>query len=302
MILITGGLGFIGYHLVKNLLNENNNIIVIDDLSSGSLNNIIENKNIIYINENINNINVNNFNNIKAIYNLACPASPIVYKNNPIHTTLTCVQGMYNILEIARLNNCKLLQASTSEVYGDPLIHPQKENYYGNVNPIGERSCYDEGKRCAESLCFDYIRKYNLDVKIARIFNTYGPNMRKDDGRVIPNFINQAINNEPITINNDGFQTRSFTYIDDTVKGLELLMKSYIKGPVNIGNDEEITVYSLAKLILKLTKSKSDIIYLDKSENDPLLRRPDILLANSIGWSPSVSLKKGIKKTIDYYT
>tara|TARA_Y100000739_G_C20599552_1_gene462198 strand:- start:892 stop:1851 length:960 start_codon:yes stop_codon:yes gene_type:complete len=301
-ILITGGAGFIGSHLCNALTKQGHNIICLDNLFTGSLSNINDLKNcpnFEFVNHDITEPYYRD--NIDEIYNLACPASPIHYQYNPIKTVKTCTIGVINMLGLAKKNNAKILQASTSEIYGDPEIHPQKESYNGNVNPIGPRSCYDEGKRCSETLFFDYQREYNLKIKIIRIFNTYGPNMAFDDGRVVSNFINQAISNKNITVNGDGNQTRSFQYIDDLIIGMIKMMNSNDNffGPVNIGNPNEITMNELAKKILKLTKSDSKISYEDLPKDDPKQRNPDISLAKKIlNWEPKIELKKGLKKTI----
>ena len=304
-ILITGGAGFIGSHLCKALSKFGHKIICLDNLFTGSLDNISEllkNPNFEFVNHDI----VEPFfrDNIDEIYNLACPASPIHYQHNPIKTVKTCTVGVINILGLAKKNNSKVLQASTSEIYGDPLHHPQKETYNGNVNPIGYRSCYDEGKRCSETLFMDYFREHKLKIKIVRIFNTYGPNMSVDDGRVISNFINQAIKEKDITINGDGQQTRSFQYIDDLIEGMILMMNSddSFIGPVNIGNPREITIKDLALKVLKLTKSNSSLIFQNLPDDDPKKRMPDISLArNNLKWNPKIDLDLGLMNTIDYF-
>ena len=304
-ILVTGGAGFIGSHLCKALLELRHNVICLDNLFTGSINNIsdlIDNANFEFVKHDI--IEPYFRENIDEIYNLACPASPIHYQFNPIKTIKTCTIGVINMLGLARKNNAKILQASTSEIYGDPEIHPQNENYNGNVNVIGPRSCYDEGKRCSETLFMDYHREHKLKIKIIRIFNTYGPNMANDDGRVISNFILQAINGNEITINGDGNQTRSFQYIDDLIKGMIKMMdvSDNFIGPVNIGNPEEISMNKLALKILSLTKSKSKIIYKDLPKDDPKRRNPDITLAkNKLNWSPKNDLDGGLIKTIEYF-
>lgn len=303
-ILVTGGAGFIGSHLCRALLKLGHNIICLDNLFTGSMNNIsnlIENVNFEFVNHDI--IEPYFRENIDEIYNLACPASPVHYQFNPIKTIKTCTIGVINMLGLAKKNNAKILQASTSEVYGDPEIHPQREGYNGNVNTIGSRSCYDEGKRCAETLFMDYRREHNLDIKIVRIFNTYGPNMSKNDGRVVSNFILQALNNQNITIYGDGSQTRSFQFVDDLVGGLLKMMKSNFIGPVNLGNPEEISMNDLAAKIIKLTNSSSNIVYKKLPEDDPKRRKPDISLASSkLGWSPIVDSETGFRKTINYFT
>ena len=303
-ILVTGGAGFIGSHLCKKLLNENHKVICLDNLFTGTLKNIEEfenNNNFEFVNHDITKPYYRD--NIDEIYNLACPASPIHYQSNPIKTVKTCTIGVINMLGLAKKNNAKILQASTSEVYGDPKIHPQKENYNGNVNTLGYRSCYDEGKRCAETLFMDYKREHSLNIRIVRIFNTYGPNMTKNDGRVVSNFILQALNNENITIYGDGSQTRSFQFIDDLVEGLLKMMNSYFVGPVNLGNPVELSMKDLAAMIIRLTNSSSNIIYKDLPEDDPKRRKPDISLAKSLlDWNPIIDLETGLKKTINYFT
>ena len=302
-ILVTGGAGFIGSHLCKRLLNENHKVICLDNLFTGTLKNIEEfenNNNFEFVNHDITKPYYSD--NIDEIYNLACPASPIHYQSNPIKTVKTCTIGVINMLGLAKNNNAKILQASTSEVYGDPEIHPQNENYNGNVNTLGYRSCYDEGKRCSETLFMDYKREHNLNIRIVRIFNTYGPNMTKNDGRVVSNFILQAINNENITIYGDGLQTRSFQFIDDLVEGLLKMMNSDFEGPVNLGNPVELSMKDLAGKIINLTNSSSDIIYKELPEDDPKRRRPDISLANTkLDWKPIIDLEYGLQKTINYF-
>jgi len=303
-ILVTGGAGFIGSHLCKKLLNENNYVICLDNLFTGTLKNIEEfenNKNFEFVNHDITKPYFSD-DNIDEIYNLACPASPIHYQSNPIKTVKTCTIGVINMLGLAKKNNAKILQASTSEVYGDPETHPQKEDYNGNVNTLGYRSCYDEGKRCAETLFMDYKREHNLNIRIVRIFNTYGPNMTKNDGRVVSNFILQALKGEDITVYGDGSQTRSFQFIDDLVNGLMKMMNSDSVGPINLGNPIELSMKDLATMVIKLTNSSSNIIYKELPEDDPKRRRPDINLAKSIlDWSPIIDLETGLKKTINYF-
>jgi len=302
-ILVTGGAGFIGSHLCKRLLNENHKVICLDNLFTGTLKNIEElenNNNFEFVNHDITKPYYRD--NIDEIYNLACPASPIHYQSNPIKTVKTCTIGVINMLGLAKKNNAKILQASTSEVYGDPEIHPQKEDYNGNVNTLGYRSCYDEGKRCAETLFMDYKREHNLNIRIVRIFNTYGPNMTKNDGRVVSNFILQALKGVDITVYGDGSQTRSFQFIDDLVNGLIKMMNSDSLGPVNLGNPIELSMKDLATMVIKLTNSSSNIIYKDLPEDDPKRRKPDISLAKSIlEWSPVIDLETGLKKTINYF-
>ena len=304
-ILITGGAGFIGSHLCNRLLNDGNKIICLDNLFTGSENNIsnlIDNSDFEFVNHDITKPYYRD--GIDEIYNLACPASPIHYQTNPIKTVKTCTIGVINMLGLAKKNNAKILQASTSEVYGDPEIHPQTEKYNGNVNPLGYRSCYDEGKRCSETLFMDYYREHNLKIKIVRIFNTYGPNMAINDGRVISNFINQALNQKDITINGNGNQTRSFQYIDDLIDGMIKMMNSENNfiGPVNLGNPNEISMNDLASKVLKLIKSNSHIIYNDLPQDDPKRRNPDISLANKkLNWNPKFDLQHGLLNTIKYF-
>ena len=305
LILVSGGAGFIGSHLCKRLINEGNSVICVDNLFTGNILNIKEllnNEKFTFIEHDI--TIPFDVDKIDQIYNLACPASPIHYQCNPVKTIETNILGTINVLNIAKKNKARILQASTSEVYGDPIIHPQKESYCGNVNPIGPRACYDEGKRAAETLFFDYHRQYGVDIKVIRIFNTYGPNMRNDDGRVISNFISQAINNLDITIYGDGKQTRSFCYIDDLIEGMIKFMNTPldITGPINIGNPCEITINELARTIISLTDSKSKITHLEPQENDPKKRKPDISLASSIlKWEPKINQEDGLKKTIEYF-
>ena len=304
-ILVTGGAGFIGSHLCKVLLDIGHNVICLDNLFTGAKKNIsdlIDNQNFEFVNHDI--TKAYHRDNIDEIYNLACPASPIHYQFNPIKTVKTCTIGVINMLGLAKKNNAKILQASTSEIYGDPLVHPQYENYNGNVNPIGPRSCYDEGKRCSETLFMDYHREHNLKIKIVRIFNTYGPNMANDDGRVVSNFILQAITGNKLTINGDGTQTRSFLYIDDLISAMIKMMNSKDEfiGPVNIGNPIEISMNQLASLIIELSNSKSEIIYKDLPKDDPKRRNPEISKAKDmLNWTPKLKLKTGLLKTISYF-
>ena len=304
-ILVTGGAGFIGSHLCKALLELGHNVICLDNLFTGSINNISvlrDNINFEFVNHDITESYYRD--NIDEIYNLACPASPIHYQYNPIKTVKTCTIGVINILGLAKKNNAKILQASTSEVYGDPNVHPQLEKYNGNVNPIGTRSCYDEGKRCSETLFMDYHREHNLIIKIIRIFNTYGPNMAINDGRVISNFIMQAIRDKEITIYGDGCQTRSFQYIDDLIDGMIKMMdtNNHFIGPVNIGNPHEISMNELASIIIRLTNSKSQIIFKELPVDDPKRRNPDINLAkNKLNWTPMHSLESGLSNTVNYF-
>jgi UDP-glucuronate decarboxylase len=304
IILVTGGAGFIGSNLCERLLQEENYVICVDNLYTGNMDNInhlFDNKNFQFINHDI--IYPLEIDGpIDQIYNFACPASPPKYQLDPIYTLQINFQGVLNMLELARKKNATILQSSTSEVYGEPEICPQHENYRGNVNTIGIRSCYDEGKRVAETLMMDYHNKYGIDIRIVRIFNTYGIRMDKDDGRVVSNFINQAINDQNITLYGNGEQTRSFCYIEDQLDGLLKLMNSNYIYPVNIGNPYEITVKELADIIIKLTKSKSKFAYKPLPLDDPTNRKPDITKANQIlGWAPKYDLEMGILKTIDYF-
>jgi len=304
-ILVTGGAGFIGSHLCKFLLEENGDeVICLDNFFTGkkkNIENLIKNPNFKVISHDIINP-LKPIGNVNQVYNLACPASPIHYQFDPIETIKTNTLGVINILEFVKSNGASVLQASTSEVYGDPLEHPQKETYKGNVNTIGPRACYDEGKRVAETLFMDYHRKFKLPIRIARIFNTYGPNMDGDDGRVISNFIMQSLENKPITIYGNGDQTRSFCYVDNLIKGLYKVMNSNHMLPINLGNPKEYTILELAKKIIKLTGSKSEIIYKDLPEDDPIRRKPDISLAKDLlDWNPMINLEEGLKKTIEYF-
>ncbi len=304
-ILITGGAGFVGSHLCERLLNEGNKIICLDNYFTGNKKNIehlIKDNNFKLIEHDI---TEPFYYDIDEIYNLACPASPIHYQHNPIKTIKTSVLGAINVLGLAKRTNSKILQASTSEVYGDPIVHPQKESYWGNVNPIGIRSCYDEGKRCAETLFMDYHKQHNIKIKIIRIFNTYGPRMNMNDGRVVSNFIVQALKGKDITVFGDGFQTRSFQYVDDLVEGTIRMMNSEsdFLGPVNIGNPNEFTMIDLAMNILQLTNSKSKLVFCPLPKDDPKQRKPDISLAKEQlgGWIPKTQLKEGLQKTINYF-
>ena len=309
-ILITGGAGFIGSNLVSRLINENNEIIVIDNLSTGSEKNIEEfynMSNFKFIKYDITDssvIDIIKKLNVDIIYNFACPASPKYYLSHPIETWEANVLGVRNLLEVIKNTNIKLFHSSTSEVYGDALEYPQNEEYFGNVNPIGVRACYDEGKRAAESLIYDYIRKYNVDVRVARIFNTYGPKMSILDGRIISNFINQALKNENITIYGTGNQTRSFCFIDDTIDFIILLMNSNIKiyKPINVGNTYELSVNAIANIIKEQLNSNSKIVYLSPLSDDPQKRKPNISRAKELfNWEPKISFELGLKKTIDYF-
>ena len=302
--LVTGGAGFLGSHLCKRLLIEGNEVIAADNFYTGTKDNIVElldNPNFELVRHDI---TFPLYVEVDEIYNLACPASPIHYQFDPVQTTKTSVHGSINMLGLAKRLKAKILQASTSEVYGDPQIHPQPESYMGNVNPIGPRSCYDEGKRCAETLFFDYHRQHNLRIKVARIFNTYGPNMQPNDGRVVSNFIMQALQDKPITIFGDGSQTRSFCYVDDLIEAFFRLMDSPddFTGPINIGNPVEFRIMELAEKVIKLTNSKSKLVYEKLPDDDPIQRQPDINLAKEkLGWEPKIHLEEGLVMTIHYF-
>ncbi len=304
-ILVTGGAGFLGSHLIDRLLERGDEVICVDNLFTGTK------RNIEHLHGNArfefmrHDVTFPLYVEVDQIYNLACPASPIHYQHDPVQTTKTSVHGAINMLGLAKRVKCRILQASTSEVYGDPAVHPQTEDYWGNVNPIGPRSCYDEGKRCAETLFFDYHRQHELEIKVARIFNTYGPRMHPSDGRVVSNFIMQALRGEPITIYGDGGQTRSFCYVDDLIKGLMLLMDSPagFTGPVNLGNPVEFTIRELAELVIQKTNSHSKLNFLPLPQDDPKQRKPNISLAmEKLGWKPSVALKDGLMPTISYFS
>ena len=303
-ILITGGAGFIGSALSKRLLREGNEIWCLDNLSTGHIDNItdlMEHPQFHFVNRDITEtVDIP----VEQIYNLACPASPWHYQKDPVHTAKTCFLGALHVLELAKKYNAVVLQTSTSEVYGDPLVHPQTEEYKGNVNPIGIRSCYDEGKRIAETLFFDYARQYGTNIRVVRIFNTYGPNMAPNDGRVVSNFIIQALKGERITVYGDGRQTRCFCYVDDMVEALIRMMNNSkgFAGPVNLGNPVEMTVTELAEKIIRLTDSSSSLEYRELPQDDPTRRKPDISLAKKmLGWEPKVSLEDGLKETISYF-
>ena len=303
-ILVTGGAGFIGSHLCKKLLDEGNDVLCLDNYFTGTKENISSLFKSPYFEVIRHDVCFPLYVEVDEIYNLACPASPIHYQHDPVQTTKTSVHGAINMLGLAKRINARILQASTSEIYGDPETHPQEENYWGNVNPIGPRSCYDEGKRCAETLFFDYYRQHNLDIKVVRIFNTYGPNMHPNDGRVVSNFIVQALTNQDITVYGNGDQTRSFCYIDDLISGIFKMMASEEKfiGPVNLGNPVEFKIIDLAKTIIKLTNSKSNIVNKELPTDDPIRRKPNISLAkNFLDWEPSFNLEEGLKLTIDYF-
>nr|WP_298374328.1 UDP-glucuronic acid decarboxylase family protein [uncultured Halomonas sp.] len=302
-ILVTGGAGFLGSHLCEKLLETGNDVLCVDNLFTGKKENIAHLLNNPYFEFMRHDITFPLFAEIDQIYNLACPASPIHYQFDPVQTTKTSVHGAINMLGLAKRTKARILQASTSEVYGDPEIHPQPETYWGKVNPIGVRSCYDEGKRCAETLFSDYHRQHKVDIRIARIFNTYGPRMDPNDGRVVSNFIVQALQNKKITIYGDGSQTRSFCYVDDLIEGLISLMNSgCYSGPINLGNCGEFTMNELAEKIISLTKSNSELTFLPLPHDDPRQRRPDITIAKrDLSWEPSVTLNEGLKHTVEYF-
>lgn len=301
-VLVTGGAGFIGSHLCKKLLEQGNYVYCLDNFCTGAKSNIEEllnNDRFKLIEQDITEEYIEK---VDEIYNFACPASPPHYQADPVKTIKTSVLGIINMLELAKTCNARILHASTSEVYGDPIVHPQKENYWGNVNPIGLRSCYDEGKRCSETLMMDYHRQYNVDIRIIRIFNTYGPNMDINDGRVVSNFIVQSLKNQDITVYGDGSQTRSFCYIDDLIDGIIKMMAGDYVGPVNLGNNSERTVLDFAKLIIKLTNSSSKIVYKDLPSDDPVRRQPDLTIAKEkLNWQPKIDIEDGIKQTIKYF-
>jgi len=303
-ILVTGGAGFLGSHLIDRLLESGHEILCVDNLFTGTKRNIAHlhaEPRFEFIRHDV---TFPLFVEVDEIYNLACPASPIHYRHDPVQTTKTSVHGAINMLGLAKRLKCRILQASTSEVYGDPTTHPQTEEYWGNVNPIGPRSCYDEGKRCAETLFFDYHRQHGLNIKVARIFNTYGPRMHPMDGRVVSNFIVQALKREPITLYGDGKQTRSFCYVDDLIDGLIRLMESpaSITGPINLGNPTEFTMIELAELVLEETGSNSPLVREPLPQDDPRQRQPDIALAAKLlGWTPRVPLREGLKSTAKYF-
>ncbi len=303
-ILVTGGAGFLGSHLCEKLLNNGNDILCVDNFYTGSRENILHLLDKPHFEFIRHDITFPLYLEVDEIYNLACPASPSHYQSDPVQTTKTSVHGAINMLGLAKRTKAKIFQASTSEVYGDPEEHPQNEAYFGNVNPIGPRSCYDEGKRCAETLFFDYKRQHNLNIRVARIFNTYGPRMSPNDGRVVSNFIVQALNSDPITIYGDGSQTRSFCYVDDLIDGIMRLMNANdnVTGPINLGNPTEYTVSELAKKIISLTDSNSNISMKPLPGDDPKQRQPDISLAmEKLDWSPNITLEHGLKKTIQYF-
>ena len=303
-ILVTGGAGFLGSHLCERLLNEGNEVICLDNYFTGNKRNIVHLMGNPYFEVIRHDITSPFYIEVDEIYNLACPASPVHYQYNPIKTVKTSVMGAINMLGLAKRIHAKVLQASTSEIYGDPTVHPQPEEYWGNVNPNGIRSCYDEGKRCAETLFFDYHRQNHVRIKVVRIFNTYGPHMHPSDGRVVSNFIMQALRGEDITIYGTGEQTRSFCYCDDLVKGLISMMNTddSITGPINLGNPNEFTIKQLAELVIELTGSKSKIVYQPAAQDDPQQRQPIIDKAQQVlGWQPTVQLREGLAKTIEYF-
>lgn len=303
-IAVTGGAGFLGSHLCEKLLADEQDVLCVDNFFTGTKKNILNLMGNPRFELLRHDITFPIFIEVDEIYNLACPASPIHYQFDPVQTTKTSVHGIINMLGLAKRVQARILQASTSEVYGDPEVHPQTESYLGRVNPIGPRACYDEGKRCAETLMFDYHRQYQLDIKIARIFNTYGPRMHPNDGRVVSNFIVQALQNEPITIYGDGTQTRSFCYVTDLIEGLVALMRSQdgFTGPVNLGNPDEFTMAELAEKVRAKTNSKSEIIFKELPQDDPTRRQPDISLAKrELNWTPTVSLDEGLSPTIEYF-
>jgi len=303
-ILVTGGAGFLGSHLCEYLLKNKHDVLCVDNFYTGSKANVSHLINNPLFELMRHDVTFPLYVEVSEIYNLACPASPVHYQSDPVQTTKTNVHGAINMLGLAKRLKAKILQASTSEVYGDPEIHPQTEGYWGRVNPIGIRSCYDEGKRCAETLFFDYLRQHQLAIKVMRIFNTYGPRMHPNDGRVVSNFIVQALKGDSITIYGNGSQTRSFCYVDDLIQGMVKLMESpsEITGPINIGNPNEFTMLELAELVLKLTKSSSKITFKQLPQDDPKQRQPDISLAKSkLGWEPKIELEDGLKETIAYF-
>jgi len=303
-VMVTGGAGFLGSHLCERLLEKGCDVLCVDNYYTGSKRNIAHLLESPYFELYRHDITFPLYVEVDEIYNLACPASPIHYQNDPVQTTKVNVHGSINMLGLAKRIKARILQASTSEVYGDPSVHPQPESYLGNVNCIGPRSCYDEGKRCAETLFFDYYRQHSLKIKVARIFNTYGPRMHLNDGRVVSNFIIQALRGEPITIFGDGTQTRSFCYVDDLIEGLIRLMQSPddVTGPVNLGRPDEFTILELAEKVVELTNSKSEIVFEPLPTDDPKQRRPDITMARKIlGWEPKMALEEGLRKTIAYF-
>ena len=303
-ILVTGGAGFLGSHLCTTLLEQGHEVLCVDNFFTGrraNLRHLLGNPRFEVMRHDV---TFPLYVEVDEIYNLACPASPFHYQHDPVQTTKTSVHGAINMLGLAKRLNARILQASTSEVYGDPTVHPQTEDYWGNVNPIGYRSCYDEGKRCAETLFFDYYRQHDLPIKVARIFNTYGPNMHPDDGRVVSNFIMQALAGEPITIYGDGSQTRSFCFVSDLIDGLIRLMNSGpdVTGPINLGNPVELSIRELAETVIRMTGSTSELVFKPLPQDDPIQRQPNITKAREqLGWAPNVSLEEGLGATIDYF-
>ena len=303
-VLVTGGAGFIGSHLCERLVARGDDVLCVDNFFTGAKANVahlLGESNFELLRHDV---TFPLYVEVDEIYNLACPASPVHYQYDPVQTTKTSVHGAINALGLAKRTNAKILQASTSEVYGDPEIHPQPESYKGNVNPIGPRACYDEGKRCAETLFFDYHRQHNLNIRVCRIFNTYGPRMHPDDGRVVSNFIMQALRGEPLTLYGDGSQTRSFCYVDDLVEGMIRLMDADDEhtGPMNLGNPGEFTIRELAETVAEMTGANAEIVLKPLPQDDPMQRCPDITLANSVlGWAPTIQLREGLQKTIDYF-
>jgi len=303
-VLVTGGAGFLGSHLCERLLADGHNVLCVDNFFTGAKDNIAHLLGIPYFEVLRHDVTFPLYVEVDEIYNLACPASPIHYQFDPVQTTKTSVHGAINMLGLAKRTKAKIFQASTSEVYGDPQVHPQSEDYWGHVNPVGLRSCYDEGKRCAETLFFDYYRQHQLRIKVARIFNTYGPRMHPNDGRVVSNFIVQALRNEPITVYGEGTQTRSFCYVDDLIEGFVRLMNTPddFTGPVNLGNPGEFKILELAKKIIEMIGSKSKIVFKPLPSDDPTQRCPDITMAReSLNWSPKIKLEDGLSKTIEYF-
>jgi UDP-glucuronate decarboxylase len=303
-VLVTGGAGFLGSHLVDHLLSRGYDVLCVDNLFTGSKRNIAHLAGHPRFEFVRHDVTFPLYVEVDEIYNLACPASPIHYQHDPVQTTKTSVHGAINMLGLAKRLNCRILQASTSEVYGDPAVHPQTEDYWGHVNPIGPRSCYDEGKRCAETLFFDYHRQHGLEIKVARIFNTYGPRMHPADGRVVSNFVTQALAGNPITLYGSGDQTRSFCYVDDLIEGLIRLMESSaeITGPINLGNPDEFSMRELAEQVLQITGAASSLQFMPLPEDDPKQRQPDITRATTLlGWTPHVALKEGLRSTIEFF-
>lgn len=303
--MVTGGAGFVGSHLIDRLLERGDEVLCVDNLFTGTKRNIDHLAGHPRFEFMRHDVCFPLYVEVDEIYNLACPASPVHYQHDPVQTTKTSVHGAINMLGLAKRLRCKIFQASTSEVYGDPSVHPQTEAYWGNVNPIGIRSCYDEGKRCAETLFFDYHRQHGLEIKVARIFNTYGPRMHPADGRVVSNFVMQALNGEPITLYGDGQQTRSFCYVDDLVAGFMAFMETApeVSGPINLGNPVEFTIRELAELVVEMTGSKSELVFRPLPQDDPMQRKPDITRAReTLGWEPSIPLRQGLVKTIEYFS